>query len=296
MTSQLDTLTQITLDDLVTSFGWQKQPLLAAVLRFLFFKPARKFAQQMMEFDTLTGQVGLSEASCRFLQRHYIKDLRVHGREHMPTSGPVLVLSNHPGMTDNVSLFAAVNRPDLRIIAIQRPFLESLYNISPKLSYVSDNPSDRMRAVRQVSAHLRAGGVALTCPAGKIEPDPDVYPGALESLNNWTDSSGVFMRFAPQTQIVPVLISGVIWERTAHYWLTRIKRTREDRERLAAALQLLVMVTRDAQPTTVHVRFAEPITADEVNPLDSDCIHEKIIERMQCLLETRNDGDGESIL
>lgn len=296
MTSQLDTLTQINLDDLVTSFGWQKYPLLPAVLRAFFAKPARKFAQQMVEFDTLTGKVGLSEAACRFLQNRYIKDLRVHGRENMPTTGPVLVLSNHPGMTDNVSLFAAVNRPDLRIIAIQRPFLESLYNISPMLSYVSDNPSDRMRAVRQVSAHLRAGGVALTCPAGKIEPDPDVYPGALESLNNWTDSSGVFMRFAPQTKIVPVLISGVIWERTAHYWLTRIKRTRDERERLAAALQLLVLVTRDARPNTVHVHFAKPITAEEVNPLDSDCIQEKIIERMQCLLENRNDGEGVSIL
>lgn len=296
MTSQLDTLTQINLDDLVTSFGWQKYPPLAAMLRALFARPARKFAEQMVEFDNLVGEAGLSEASCRFLQRHYIRDLRVHGREHMPTTGPVLVLSNHPGMTDNVSLFAAVNRPDLRIIAVQRPFLESLYNISPKLSYVSDNPSDRVRAVRQVSAHLRAGGVALTCPAGKIEPDPDVYPGAVEALNNWTDSSGVFMRFAPQTQIVPVVISGVIWERTAHYWLTRIKRTRDDRERLAAALQLLVMVTREARPTIVHVRFAKPITTDEVNPLDNDCIHKKIIERMQCLIESRNDSDGESIL
>ncbi len=296
MTSQLDTLTQINLDDLVSSFGWQKLPLLAAILRGLFAKPARKFAGHMVEFDNLVGQVGLSQASCRFLQKHYIQDLRVHGREHLPTSGPVLVLSNHPGMTDNVSLFAAVNRPDLRIIAIQRPFLESLYNISPQLSYISDNPSERMRAVRQISSHLRAGGVALTCPAGKIEPDPQVYSGALDSLDNWADSSGVFMRFARDTKIVPVLISGVIWERTAHYWLTRIKRTREDRERLAAALQLLVMVTRDAQPTTVHVRFAKPITADEVNPLDADCIHEKIIERMRCLIENQNDGDGESIL
>ncbi len=33
MTSQLDTLTQINLDDLVSSFGWQKLPLLAAILR-----------------------------------------------------------------------------------------------------------------------------------------------------------------------------------------------------------------------------------------------------------------------
>src|SRR5512133_4173508 len=76
MTSQLDILTQINLDDLVSSFGWQKLPLLAAILRGLFAKPARKFAGQMVEFDNLVGQVGLSEASCRFLQKHYIQDLR----------------------------------------------------------------------------------------------------------------------------------------------------------------------------------------------------------------------------
>ncbi len=296
MPSQLDTLTQINLDDLVSSFGWQRRPLLAAMLRGLFARPARKFAGQMVEFDNLVGQVGLSEASCRILQKRYISDLRVHGRENIPASGPVLVLSNHPGMTDNISLFAAVHRLDLRIIAIQRPFLESLSHISPQLSYISDNPSERMRAVRQISAHLRAGGVALTCPAGKIEPDPAVHPGALDSLDNWTDSSGIFLRFARDTRILPVLISGVIWERTAHHWLTHIRRTREDREKLAAALQLLAMVTRDVRPNTVHVRFAKPITVDEVDSLEADCIHEKIMERMRCLLESRNDGDGVSIL
>src|SRR6266498_4185032 len=136
MPSQLDTLTQINLDDLVSSFGWQRRPLLAAMLRGLFARPARKFAGQMVEFDNLVGQVGLSEASCRILQKRYISDLRVHGRENIPASGPVLVLSNHPGMTDNISLFAAVHRLDLRIIAIQRPFLESLSHISPQLSYI----------------------------------------------------------------------------------------------------------------------------------------------------------------
>lgn len=296
MSSQLDTLTQINLDDLVSSFGWQKQPLLAAVLRVLFARPARKFAQQMVEYDHLVGEVGLSTASCRFLQTHYIKDLRVHGREHIPTQGSALILSNHPGMTDNVSLFAAVKRTDLRIIAMQRPFLESLCNISPLLSYVSDNPADRMRAVRQISAHLREGGMAMTCPAGKIEPDPLVYPGALDSLNNWTDSAGVFLRFAPQTKIVPVLVSGVIWERTAHHWLTRFKRTREEREKLAAAFQLLAMVVRDVRPTTVHVRFAKPITVEEVGSTDGQAIHKVVIERMRNLIENKPTDEGQSAL
>jgi len=293
--SQLNTLTQINLEDLVASFGWQNQPELASMLRKMFTGPARKFAQQMVEYDDLVGQVGLHEASCRFLKRHYIHDLRVHGRENIPSSGPVLFLSNHPGMTDTVCLFTAINRPDLRIIAIHRPFLASLVNITKQLSYISDDPSERMRAVRQVSSHLRAGGAALTFPAGEIEPDPNVHEGALDSLCNWTDSSGVFLRFAPETKIVPVLVSGVIWERTAHHWLTHFKQTREDRERLAAALQLLAMIVRDARPTTVHVRFAKPITLEDVGSTDSNCIHKKLMERMRGLIECQRD-DGVSVL
>ncbi len=296
MPSQLDTLTRINLDDLVSSFGWQTRPLLAAILRGLFIWPAREFARQMVEYDNLVGQVGLNQASCKILQRRYVDDLRVHGREHVPSRGPLLILSNHPGLTDTVSLFTAIQRTDLRIIALHRPFLASLVNITKQLSYISDDPGERMRAVRQVSAHLRAGGAALTFPAGKIEPDPSVHPGALESLRDWTDSSAIFLRFALETQIVPVMVSGVIWERTAHHWLTRIKQTREEREKLAAALQLLAMITREARPTTVHVRFAKPITVAEVGSADMECIHEKLMERMQCLIENRNDDDGESVL
>jgi hypothetical protein len=294
--NQTTALTQINLDDLVSSFGWQNQPLLASILRGLFVKPARKFARQITEYDDLVGQVGLHEASCRILQKRYVSDIRVHGREHIPTSGPVLFLSNHPGMADTISLFTAIPRADLRIIALHRPFLSSLGNITKQLSYISDDAGERMRAVRQVAAHLRAGGAALTFPAGEIEPDPSVHTGALESLNNWTDSSGVFLRFAPATRIVPVLVSGVIWERTAHHWLTRFRHTREERERLAAALQLLAIIVRDARPTAVQVQFAEPITLDEVGSVEADCIHEKLIERMQRLIENRNRDEGVSVL
>lgn len=296
LSSQLSTLTSINLDDLVESFGWQKQPLLASMLRALFNHPARKFAQQMVEYDELVGQVGLHEASLRTLKRRYVRELRVHGRENVPTNGPILVLSNHPGMADTVSLFAAVNRPDLRIIAMHRPFLSSLVNVSKQLSYISDDPGERMRAVRQVSSHLRAGGAALTFPAGQIEPDPAVHTGALESLDSWTDSSAIFLRFAPETKIVPVLVSGVIWEKTARHWLTRLKQTREEQERFAVALQLLAMIVRDARPTTVHVHIGKPITAEEAGSADMEHLHKKLMERMRCLIEQRNTTDGERIL
>ena len=199
-------------------------------------------------------------------------------------------------MTDTISLFAAINRSDLNIMALHRPFLGSLVNVTHNLFYISDEASERMRAVRQVSAHLKNGSAALTFPAGAIEPDPTVYPGALDSLNNWTDSAGVFLRFAPQTKIVPVLVSGVIWEKTARHWLTRLKRTRVEREKLAAALQLLAMITRNARPTTVHVRFAKPITLDEVGSTESQAIHQVVIERMRGLIQNPEKGEGLSAL
>jgi hypothetical protein len=292
----LDSLTRINLDDLVSSFGWQNFPLPAAILRGLFIQPARAFARQILEYDTLVGQVGLPAASRSILQNHYVHDLRVHGRENIPASGPALFLSNHPGLTDTVSLFTAIHRPDLRIIALHRPFLASLPNITRHLVYISDDPGERMRAVRKISAHLRAGGAALTFPAGKIEPDPDVQPDALVSLRDWIDSSAIFLRFSPEMQIVPVVVSGVVWEQTARHWLTRLKHTREEREKLATALQLLAMITRNARPTTVHVRFAKPITASEVGSSDTTFIHQQLMERMRSLIQNKNDRDGISIL
>jgi len=294
--SQLDTLTQINLDDLVSSFGWEKHPFLASMVRRIFIKPARKFAQQMTDFDNAVGKVGLAEASRQIMRQRYVKDVRVHGYEHFPANGPVLFLSNHPGMADTISLFAAIDRTDLKIIALHRPFLVSLTNTTERLFFIDENPAERMRAVRQVTTHLRNGSSALTFPAGEIEPDAEVYPGALESLNKWTDSAGVFMRFALQTKIVPVLVRGVIWEKTARHWLTRFKRTRFEREKLAAALQLLAMVTRDARPTTVHVQFAKPITLDEVGSTDAQAIHQVVIKRMRGLIESSSEDPGESVL
>lgn len=296
MPSQTDTLTRINLDDLVSSFGWEGYPLLASVLRRLFARPARKFANQMVEFDTLVGRVGLAEASRRILQKNYVRDVRVHGRENVPVDGPMLFLSNHPGMSDTLCLFSAINRTDLRIIAIHRPFLEALRNTTNQLFFIDEEPAKRMNAVRQVAAHLKNGGAALTFPAGEIEPDPDVYDGALDSLGNWTDSAGVFIRFARDTKIVPVLVSSVVWDRTARHPLTRIKRTRTEREKLAAALQILIVITQNAKPNTVHVRFAEPITLEETGSTASQDIHTFVIERMRGLIQNKPKDEGISAL
>jgi len=294
--SQLDALTQINLDDLVSSFGWKNQPLPAALLRRAFFNPAKKFARQIVEYDAAVGNTNLAEASRCIMQRLYVRDVRAHGTESIPRNGPVLFLSNHPGMADTLSLFASINRADLKIIALHRPFLENLSNITKQLFFIDDGSAKRINAVRQVSNHLRNGDSVLTFPAGEIEPDPFVYTGALESLNSWTDSAGVFIRFAPETNIIPVLVSGVIWDKAARHWLLRFKKSRFEREKLAAALQLLALIVHDARPNTVHVQFAKPITVQEIGSTDVQAIHLVVLERMRELIQSSSSNEGVSVL
>ena len=282
--SLLDALTEINLDDLVSSFGWQDQPRPAALLRRIFRAPAAKFARQMLKFDRLVGEKSLPDGARETLTG-FAHGLEVFGQEHIPAKGPVLFLSNHPGMVDTLALFAAINRPDLRIIALNRPFLLSLPKTASHLIFINDDTGERLRAVRQATNHLRGGGSVLTFPAGQIEPDPLVYPGALESLRNWTDSAGSFIRFVPETQIVPVVVSGVLWQTAVKFPLTRIKTSRDERERLGAALQLLSHIMFNAHPLRIQLQFARPISLAEIGSRDMITIQASILERMRGLLQ-----------
>ena len=292
--SNVVTLTQVNLDDLVSSFGWQNRPLLSRLSRKLFVKPAQTFAYQMAEFDSAIGIHGLVEAS-RLALRNYVRDIRIFGRDRIPASG-FLALSNHPGMSDTLSLFTALNRPDLKIIAFQRPFLEALPYTSNQLFYLNDDPSSRIALIRKVSTHLRNGGAALTFPAGHIEPDPDIHTDAVESLSSWTDSVGVFIRLAPETAILPVLVRGVVWAKAAYHWLTKINKTKREQEKLAAALQLLAYTVLKVKPVSVRVQIGNPIYAKELGTTETKVIHQAVLTEMRQLIENSPQGEGEKLL
>lgn len=293
-TSDIETLTQINLDDLISSFGWQNRPLLARLLRRTFISPPQMFARQLVEFDSAISTYGLVEASRRTI-RNYVDDIHVFGRERIPGSA-FLALSNHPGMTDTLSLFIALNRPDLKIIALDRPFLNALPNMSKQLMYVTGDAGARFRLIRQVSAHLRNGGAALTFPAGHIEPDPDLHTGAVESLHSWTDSAGVFIRMAPDTAVLPVLVRGVVRKKTANHPITYLKRTHAEREKLTAALQLLAHVVLQKKDVHVRVQIGRPVYAKELGSTDTKLLHQAVLAEMKQLAETPPVGKGDRLL
>ena len=292
--SNVETLTKINLEDLISSLGWQNHPFLARLLRRTFITPPQTFAHQMVAFDTAIATHGLVEAS-RLSIRNYVDDIRVYDRDRIPASA-FLALSNHPGMTDTLSLFIALNRPELKVIALDRPFLNALPNMSKQLAYVTDDPASRFRLIRQLSAHLRNGGAALTFPAGHIEPDPDVHSGAVESLRSWTDSVGIFIRMAPETAVLPVVVRGVVDKKTAYHPLTYLKRARPEREKLAAALQLLEHVVLKKKDVRVRVQIGNPIYTKDLGTTETKVIHQAVLAEMKQLIEHSPKGVGKRLL
>lgn len=288
--SHVDTLTQINLDDLVSSFGWKDRPFLAGLLRRTLASPPKIFARQLVEFDSTLGTHGLVEASRRMVGP-YVDEIRVFGRECIPQTA-FLALSNHPGMADALSLFIALNRPDLKVIARDRPFLNALPNLSRQLAYIDDDPGSRIRLIRQVSAYLRSGGAALTFPAGRIEPDPDIQEGAVESLGSWTDSVGVFIRMTPETAILPVVVRGVVRKKTANNPLTYLRHPPRDRERFVAALQLLAHVMFKMKDVHVRVQIGRPIYARDLGTTETGKIHQAVLAEMKRLIEYPPAGEG----
>lgn len=172
----------------------------------------------------------------------------------------MLFVSNHPGLADAVALFAAIPRPNLKVLAAERPFLSALPNTYRYLMTVDEDSPGRLGLVRRAARHLQQGGSVLTFPGGRIEPDPAVLPGADVALGRWSSNVELFARLTPDLTVVPVAVSGVISAAALRNPLVHLRRGREDQRWLAATIQMLVPRLRNV---TTRVTFGEPVKAEE---------------------------------
>jgi hypothetical protein len=262
----LETLIEINVDDLLAAWGLAQVRLGRGLLRWLARPPSAEFARQMRRFDEVVGVAGLMAGGALLCQR-YAGGVRAAGLEHVPREGPVLLLANHPGLCDTAALFAAISRPDLCVIALDRSFLRALPHTLRYLLLLPDDLDGRAGVTRAAARHLRDGGAALTFPAGQIEPDPLALPGAVESLASWSESIGAFTRLVPEASIVVALVGGVYDPTVLRHPLTWLRRRHADRELAAAALQL---AWRRYQGHPIDVVFAAPISAAELLVEDRD--------------------------
>ena len=265
------------MDDLISAFGLGGTSHGRALMESISRIPARRLARQILTYDTIVGESGLGTGGAWALKR-LSRNTSIEGQENVAREGPLLLVSNHPGLADAVALFAAIPRDDLRVIAADRPFLEALPNTSRYLLTIRGTSAGRSGVVRAAARHLRSGGVVLTFPGGRIEPDPAVLPGAVEALDRWSSSADLFARLIPGLEVVPVVVSGVISPSALRNPLIHLRRRRRDREWLAATLQVLVPALRNVD---ARVEFGSPIHAEP------GAVGAAVIEQTRRLMENR---------
>lgn len=285
--AQLEMLTRINARDMLEAIGLERVKRGRALLERICFPAAERFALQVAAYDRLVGREGLREGAT-WLLRRYVERVETSGLANVPDEGPLLMVSNHPGLADAMALFASFDRNDLRIVAEDRPFLRALSHTSERLIYLSSREESRAGALRDIAKYLRQGGAVLIFPGGRIEPDPAVLPGAAEAVGDWSNSIGLIARLVRRVRIVPAIVSGVLSPSAQSHPLTRLRRLQKDRERLGAMLQIVFPAYRGV---TVRVAFGPPVVAENLfgAGLDAEDITRAVIEAARRLIENPPD-------
>ncbi|QYJ15637.1 hypothetical protein Rxycam_01462 [Rubrobacter xylanophilus DSM 9941] len=249
-------LTDICAADLVEAFGVGPAVSGRRALERLARPLVRSMARKIALYDAIVGEAGL-DAGGSWAISHMARRFGVSGSGNVPPEGPLLIISNHPGLADAVALFAAIPRRDLRVVAARRPFLDALPNTAERLLTLPEN-GGRVALIRTAARHLRSGGALLTFPAGRIEPDPALFPREARALSDWSESVELFARLVPKLVVVPAVVSGVVSRAALRNPLVLVRRREEDRQWLAAALQMLLPPLRRVE---TRVSFGRPLCA-----------------------------------
>ena len=183
MTPSARLLAQISAREMVAALGLRSWPDWARRgLSLPFYVASRRLGQTLATFDRDVLLHGLPQAAAGALAGFGVA-LQVSG---VPAcEGSCLVLANHPGAYDALSLMRAIGRRDLLILAADREFLRALTGLSTHLVFVGDAPSERARALKRSLAWLRRGGALLHFPAGRIEPDANFVLPGTPLLESW---------------------------------------------------------------------------------------------------------------
>jgi len=141
--------------------------------------------------------------------------------DRIPGRGPVLVVCNHPYGGIEALILAALlreHRPDLRFLAngalrVFREFAPALIATNP-LRVTQGN----LRSIRECEAHLRAGGVLVVFPAGRVSyRRPE---GQRITDGEWNRLVG-HLALRTDATLVPVLFRGAnseFFQRAGRLW------------------------------------------------------------------------------
>jgi 1-acyl-sn-glycerol-3-phosphate acyltransferase len=260
-------------------------PPVRAIVRAALVAISMPLARVLARFDARIDAFGLARAAAMALT-----DLGASWTREGPAPpdrGPLLVVANHPGAYDTLTLLAALGRDDVAIVAADRVFLRALPAFARCLAFVPEGPGaptlERMRGIRRALRHIERGGALIHFGAGRIEPDPAFPRAEAELLAPWPRGTGTLVRGAARAEgaVAVAIIEGVHSPRAKRLFLIRIA---EDRgiTTLAPLLQMTVPRYRRVEAT---VWFAPAVQArDLARGGDDAVITERVRDRARALL------------
>ena len=258
--------------ELTKAFALPQTRSARQIVRWVFGRAAQRVAELGIGLDREVEHGGL-RGGARWLLPRFVKSHAARGEENIPLEGPLVIASNHPAGVDSVVISAHVTRPDYKVIIGDIPFFENLPHVRERAIFAPETGDTigRMRAVRESLRHLKAGGALLIFARGGIEPDPDSMPEPDIEFNHWSRSLEIFLHHVPQTRVLVTMASGVIARSSMSNPLTRLRKNRPDRQRIAFLTQIArqILSGRETYGLTPRVTFGEVIEGAQQHILDS---------------------------
>ena len=276
------TLANDLVDELNKSLGFKQDGLMRPFLKPLVWKPMIRFSELATKFDYRVVNEGFQRASAWFVSQ-FVDRVKTIGTENLPSEGPLVIASNHPGAYDALVIAANLPRDDLKIISSDIPFLKKLPVTSNHMIFSAPDVHIRMGVVRQAIRHLKDGGALLVFARGSLDPDPSFMPGSEKELTHWTSSLGLFLRKVPQAKLAITLVSGVLAYEYINHPATIFRKGRVNKQRLSEFFQVMnQLLVPGKLMISPNLSFAPTLTLEDLgNYQDLKKISGEIIKRAQ---------------
>lgn len=253
------TLTRLIDNEIIKAAGLRVDGWVGRHLHGVLGRATHRFSELFAQVDCIVAEQGVP-AGASWLLSQLAGGLKARGAENVPPEGPLVIASNHPGTVDSLALLAAAQRKDIKILASKVPFLQTLPHISQHLIFTpARSPQGRAVAVRESIRHLERGGALLLFARAGIDPDPAFMPEAARELSRWTHSLEIFLHSVPCTQVIVSIVSGVLAPEYMQNPITRLRRSRPDRQRLAMMLQIIQQMLGKKLDIVPRLSFSEVV-------------------------------------
>lgn len=281
-----DSLTRILLDDLKNSANLSRRKIINGIIDLCGYRPAGWMAELLARIDEQLNETSLHETAERAINS--LSDgLIINNPDAIPNSGPLLVTANHPGFTDILAILACLKRDDVKIVAQQKGFMAILRNINRHMLTIHADSVFKLEAIREIIQALNKGMVVVIFPKGLLEPDPAIIPGAIESLEGWSDSIGIFLSKAPETRLLPILVSGVLTEKAWKSRYAKLGWNQKRRQQFAMAAQFIAQRFSNNLhwKRPLRIDIGQPKRAEELDPaLDANKLNLAVKKEMLKLI------------